>query len=113
MLCPGCCQLRCQLRCPSGSCLPVLALCCCQALCCCCLRCLQGGSSGSSSSAGLGAEAAQVAAPGADWGARELWGRWYVMRQGGAPLCVIYEVFSPLLEAHLGRRHLDVLPAPV
>jgi chorismate--pyruvate lyase len=44
--------------------------------------------------------------PGADWGAQELWGRWYVMRQGGAPLCVIYEVFSPLLEQYLGQRHL-------
>jgi chorismate lyase len=64
----------------------------------------RGGSSGSSS-AGLGAEAAQVAAPGADWGARALWGRWYVMRQGGAPLCVVYEVFSPALERLLGPRH--------
>jgi chorismate lyase len=42
---------------------------------------------------------------GGDWGPRELWGRWYVMRQGGAPLCVVYEVFSPALERLLGPRH--------
>jgi chorismate--pyruvate lyase len=48
---------------------------------------------------------AAAAAPGGDWGPRELWGRWYVMRQGGAPLCVIYEVFSPALERLLGARH--------
>ena len=30
---------------------------------------------------------------GQDWGQSELWGRWYVMRQGGRPLCIIHEVF--------------------
>ena len=60
--------------------------------------------------AGLGLPSAQGAlagalAPGGDWGASELWGRWYVMRQGGRPLCVIYEVFSPSLEQHLGQRY--------
>lgn len=52
------------------------------------------------------AAAADVAAlqPGRDWGAGELWGRWYIMRHQGKPLCVIYEVFSPRLEELLGCR---------
>jgi chorismate--pyruvate lyase len=42
------------------------------------------------------------AAPGS--GDRELWARWYLMWHGGAPVCLIHEVFSPTLERWLGPR---------
>ena len=39
------------------------------------------------------------------WGVRgPFWARHYIFWAGNRPLCVIYEVFSPTLEAYLGER---------
>lgn len=45
---------------------------------------------------------------GAGGGDRELWARWYLMWHGGAPVCLIHEVFSPVLEEWLGPRAREV-----
>jgi len=44
-------------------------------------------------------------------GGRELWARWYLMFHGGAPVCLIHEVFSPALEQWMGPRR-GVCAAP-
>lgn len=35
---------------------------------------------------------------------KELWGRHYLFWHAGRPLCLIYEVFSPVLEQYLGPQ---------
>ena len=43
------------------------------------------------------------------WGVRgPFWARHYIFWAGNRPLCVIYEVFSPTLEAYLGAFYTNV-----
>jgi len=43
------------------------------------------------------------------WGtAGPFWARHYIFWAGNAPLCVIYEVFSPSLERFLGPGKFDI-----
>ena len=41
----------------------------------------------------------------------ELWGRHYMFWHKGRPLALIYEVFSPALEAYLGPRVVPMVEA--